>query len=506
MYPAETIPVPKNISLRVLHALRRRKDLWRFLSALCRAAEAAGGSPYLVGGFVRDLIEGRQGKDIDLMLTGIHFDALGKIVRGLPQKKLGIRRVVTAGKQFAVYKVSTHWSGEDIDVALARSELSTGPGHREFAIRTDGVDARRDAARRDFTINSLMFSLRTSGNRVTGEVIDFFGGMEDLRRKRIRGVGNPHDRIREDPLRMLRAIRQKNERSGYIIEKNTWQAIRREAKGRIGTIPGERLVGELALSLQANPAGTVTDLYRSGILPILIPEIPDWGAGPLSRMKKRYALLKNSLGPVLPETIIFANLLVDVAEDESRHLRKGNRDSPTGRGRASERAFGGNAFRLPRTNALARRLHFPRVRKVVQILEDLSRLSHLRFLRNPYARIETIFGRWENAEHLHAFYTAARKARSRKARDFRPLLEKAARRTPLLTGDDILDLGIPAGPQVESILERVREATLTDRISGRKEAKRMVASLREGETLSVPRKPRRKSGKRMGESILPFGQ
>ena len=237
----------------MLGALRRRKDLWRFVSEFCRAAEGAGGSSYLVGGIVRDLIEGRPGKDVDLMVTGIGFDALGEIVRTLPQKQLGIRRVVAAGKQFAVYKVSTSWSGEDIDVALARSELSTGPGHRQFTVRTEGIDARDDAGRRDFTINSLMFSFRTSGNRVTGEVIDFFGGMEDLRRKRIRGVGNPQDRIREDPLRMLRAIRQKNERPGYVIEKKTWQAIRREARGLIGTISGERLVGELAKSLAANP-------------------------------------------------------------------------------------------------------------------------------------------------------------------------------------------------------------------------------------------------------------
>jgi tRNA nucleotidyltransferase/poly(A) polymerase len=507
MDPAETIPVPKKISLRVLRALRRRKDLWRFLSALCRAAEGAGGSPYLVGGFVRDLIEGRRGKDIDLMLTGIRFDALGKIVRGLPQKELGTRRVVVAGKQFAVYKVATYWSGEDIDVALARSELSTGPGHRQFEVWTDGVDARRDAARRDFTINSLMFSLRTSGNRVTGEVIDFFGGMDDLRRKQIRGVGNPHDRIREDPLRMLRAIRQKNERPGYIIEKKTWQAIRREAKGLIGTISGERLVGELALSLLANPSGTVTDLFRSGILPILIPEIPDWGTGPLPRMKKRYALLEHSLGRVLPETLLFANLLVDVAEDESRHLgRKGKRDSPRDRGRAPEEAFGRGTFRLPRTNGIARRLHFPRVRKVVQMVEDLSRLLHLRLLRNPHAQIEAIFGRWENPEYLHALYTAARKARSRKVRDFRPLMRKAARRPLLLTGDDVLALGIPAGPQVEFILEQVREATLTDRISGREEAKRLVASLRGDHSFPAFRKGRRESGKRVGKSTARTGK
>ncbi len=501
MDPADTIPVPKEISLRVLRALRRRKDLWRFLSALCRAAEAAGGSPYLVGGFVRDLIEGRPGKDIDLMLTGIRFDALGKIVRGLPKKELGIRRVVVAGKQFAVYKVSTFWSGEDIDVALARSEFSTGPGHRQFEILTDGVDARRDAARRDVTINSLMFPFRTSRNRVAGEVLDFFGGMDDLHHKRIRGVGNPQDRIREDPLRMLRAIRQKNERPGYIIEKETWQAIRREARGLIRTISGERLVGELALSLPANPSGTVTDLYRSGILPILIPEIPDWGSGPLPRMKKRFALLEHSLGRVLPETLLFANLLVDVAEDESRHIgRIGKRDSPRGRGRPSEEAFGKGTFRLPRTNGIARRLLFPRVRKVVQMVEDLSRLSHLRLLRNPHARIEAIFGRWENPEHLHALYKAARKAASRKVRDFRPVLRKAAKRPLLLTGDDVLALGIPAGPQVESILEQVREATLTDRISSRKEAKKLVASLRGDESFPAFRKRRRISGKEGNKS------
>jgi len=472
----------------VLGALRRRKDLWRFVSEFCRAAEGAGGSSYLVGGIVRDLIEGRPGKDVDLMVTGIGFDALGEIVRTLPQKQLGIRRVVAAGKQFAVYKVSTSWSGEDIDVALARSELSTGTGHRQFTVRTEGIDARDDAGRRDFTINSLMFSFRTSGNRVTGEVIDFFGGMEDLRRKRIRGVGNPQDRIREDPLRMLRAIRLKNERPGYVIEKKTWQAIRREARGLIGTISGERLVGELAKSLAANPSGTVSDLYCAGILPVLIPETPDRGFCPLSRMKKRYDLLERSLGRPLPETLLFANLLVDVAEDEFRPPVR-----PEGQ-------FGRNAFRLPRTNALAHLLHLPRVRKVVQMLEDLSRLSHFRMLRNPHARIEAIFGRWENQDRLHALYEATQKAASRKSEDFRPMLAKAAKSKPLLSGNDILVLGIPAGPHVESILERVREATLTGAVSGREKAERLAVFLYGDERLSAPLQRGRKSRKRESKS------
>ncbi len=501
MVTAKKNPVPKEISSRVLGALRRRKRLWRFIREFCRAAEKAGGSTYLVGGIVRDLIEGCPGKDIDLMVTGIGLETLGGIVRGLPQEELGIRRVVSAGKQFAVYKVSTSWSGEEIDVALARSERSTGPGHRQFEIRTDGVDARRDAARRDFTINSLMFSFRTRGNRLTGEVIDFFGGREDLRRKLIRGVGNPQDRIREDPLRMLRAIRQKNERPGYVIEKKTWQAIRREAVDLFGTISAERLVGELSKSLSANPSGTVSDLYRAGILPRLIPEIPDWRAGPLSRLKKRYILLERSLGKNLPETVLFANLLVDVAENEARLLaRERKRESPRGPGTTIGGRSGRNTLRLPGTNALARRLHLPRVRKVVQMVEDLSRLTHLPTLRNPCAQTEAIFGRWENPDHLHALVTAACSATSKRVVDFRPVLAEAARRPPLLTGNDVLALGVPAGPQVESILERVREATLTDTVSGREEARRLAAAFCRAEGLSPRHHRERKSRRRVSKS------
>lgn len=495
------IPVPEAVSLGVLHSLQRRKKLWRFLREFCRAVERAGGHPYLVGGIVRDLIEGRPGNDVDLMVTGIGFAALGGIVRGLPRKELGIRRVFGAGKQFAVYKISTTWSGEEIDVALARSEHSTGPGHRQFEVRTHGVDAREDASRRDFTINSLMFSFRSEGKRLAGEVIDFFGGMEDLTHKRIRGVGNPQARIREDPLRMLRAIRQKNERPGTIIERRTWQAIRGEAKGLIGTISEERLIGELTKSLAANPSATVSDLHRAGILPMLIPGIPDRGTGVLSRMKKRYALLERSIGRPLPETVLFANLLVDVARDESLLLApEDGGDSARRRRDPSPGGLGKNAFRLPRTEALARRLHFPRVRKVVQMVEDLTRLSHLRMLRNPHARIEAIFGRWENPDHLHALYMASRRAASKRAVDFRPVLETAGKRPHLLSGDDILALGIPAGPQVESILEGVREATLTGRISGREEAKRLAVSLSGRGRLPARGQRARKSRRRVSNS------
>ena len=390
MSAPDDIPIPRDVSERVLRALRRRKELWRFLASFCGAADASGGSVHLVGGFVRDLIEGRAGKDVDLMVSGIRFNALGDILSSLPAKTLGIRRIVVAGKRFPVYKVAASWSADAIDVALARAERSTGPGHRQFDVRTDGIGARADASRRDFTINSLLFVFRIRGNRLSGEVIDFFGGLPDLRRKRIRGVGDPRDRMREDPLRILRAIRLKNERPGYTIEDGTWRAIRAEAPALVGTIPGERVIAEILRSLSANPGATMDDLCRAGILRVILPEAC---GRPFSRMKRRYALLAESLGRPLPETVLLANLLVDAAASEA---------GASGRTDAAKKVF-----RLPRTEAVARRLHAPRVRHVVQLVEDLARLSRIGTMPNRNARIEAVFGRWKDPRWLMALYEAA---------------------------------------------------------------------------------------------------
>ncbi len=473
MSAPDDIPVPEYVSGKVLRALRRRKALWRFLGSFCRAADPAGGSVFLAGGFVRDLIEGRPGKDVDLMVTGIRFDALGKILASLSAKELGIRRIVVAGRRFAVYKVAAAWSAVDIDVALARSERSTGPGHRQFDVRTDGIGAREDASRRDFTINSMLFAFRLRGTRVGGEVLDFFGGLSDLRRKRIRGVGDPRDRLREDPLRILRAIRLKNERPGYAIDNGTWGAIRSEAPALAGTIPGERAIAEILRSLAANPAGTIDDLRRSGILRVVLPEARGRS---LSRMKRRYALLAESLGRPLPETVLLANLLVDAASSEA--------------GASATSGASTKVFRLPRTEAIARRIHAPRVRRVVQLVEDLSRLSRTGPMPNRNARIEAIFGRWENPRWLLALYEAARAASFRRAEDFRPLLRRAARRPPLISGEDILRMGVPAGPTVEAILERVREATLAGAVASRVEAARLAAALAEAGPAPTPRRRR----------------
>ncbi len=475
------VPGPNRASAKVLKALRGRRPLWRFLESFCRKVEAGGGRSYLAGGLVRDLIEGKPGKDIDLMVAGVDFGELGRMLRSLPRKTLGLGRIHPVGRAFPVYKIRASWTPEEIDVALARTERSTGPGHRDFRIRTRDVDAREDASRRDFTINSILFAFRVGKGGLTGSVVDFFDGIGDLKRRLIRGVGNPEARFREDPLRILRAVRQKNERPGGAIEEKTLKAMVRAAPRLIESVSGERIAAELLRSLSANPSGTVEDLSRTGILRRLLP-VPRGTFRDLpGRTMRRYRRLEKSLGHPLPPVLLFANLLADAAAVECRErLREHAGGSRRARSPILSSADDRRIFRLPRTESVARRLVLPQVRTVVRLLEDRNRVAHIGLLSNPRARVEAIFRRWKTPEILLAFEEAIRKTDGGGKAEYPTWLEEAGKLPPLLTGRDLLDAGMPAGPGVEAILEKVREATLARKIRRREDAMTLAFSLRRG--------------------------
>ena len=136
-----------------------------------------GGRTFLVGGYVRDLLMGKHSKDIDIEIHGVQPKELENILDGLGSR-------TEMGASFGVYGLR----GYDIDIAMPRQEEATGRGHKDFKIA---------AMRRDFTINAMMQDV------LTGEIIDHFGGQEDLKKGVLRHV-NPHT-FAEDPLRVLRA-------------------------------------------------------------------------------------------------------------------------------------------------------------------------------------------------------------------------------------------------------------------------------------------------------------
>ena len=151
------------------------------------AVAAQGGRAYFVGGCVRDALLGRQSKDLDIEVHGIDRETLERI--------LGEFGTVTnVGESFGIYKLF----GNDIDVALPRTEVCVGKGHRDFEVQVDPTLGIKEAARRrDFTMNALYQDV------LTGETIDCYGGADDLRSGVIRHVDSRT--FGEDPLRVLRA-------------------------------------------------------------------------------------------------------------------------------------------------------------------------------------------------------------------------------------------------------------------------------------------------------------
>lgn len=146
-----------------------------------------GGRTYYVGGYVRDTLLGIENKDIDIEVHGITEESLLELLTDIGQP-------ASFGRSFGILTVR----GTGLDIALPRSERSTGPGHRQFEVSVDPfIGEEKASSRRDFTINALMRDV------LTGELLDFRGGRDDLENGIIRHVDDAS--FADDPLRVLRA-------------------------------------------------------------------------------------------------------------------------------------------------------------------------------------------------------------------------------------------------------------------------------------------------------------
>src|SRR5512135_2548107 len=179
------------------HPISRRNIDPDALRVLYRLKEA-GFTAYLVGGSVRDLLLGRRPKDFDLGTSAHPY-----------QVKRLFRNCFIIGRRFRLAHVK--FGQKVIEVATFRRQVPPGetespsaaaPEPGDLLIRHENTfgTPEEDAFRRDFTINALAYDIATLS------IIDYVGGLEDLRAKVVRSIGDPDDRFREDPVRMLRAI------------------------------------------------------------------------------------------------------------------------------------------------------------------------------------------------------------------------------------------------------------------------------------------------------------
>ncbi len=213
---------------------------------------AEGGRTFYVGGLVRDHILGRDNKDVDIEIHGITPEKLSAILESLGE-------VTKTGMSFGVFGLKKY----EIDIAMPRKEKAVGRGHRDFEIDVDPfIGYEKAALRRDFTMNAMMEDV------LTGEVLDFFGGREDMKNHLIRHVNDVT--YQEDALRVLRAA-QFAARFQFEIAMETRELSR---KMSLKDLASERIFGELNKALMKAKAPSIffEEMRKMGQLSLWFPE------------------------------------------------------------------------------------------------------------------------------------------------------------------------------------------------------------------------------------------
>lgn len=216
--------------------------------------DSAGGTAYLVGGVVRDKYRNVPAHDRDYCVTGL----TEKIFAG------NFPDALKFGKSFPVFYVEI--DGQMCEVALARTEKKSGTGYHGFKVNfSPDVTIREDLFRRDTTINAMAIKI------LSGELVDPFGGVQDVLQKKIRAVS---EHFTDDPVRALRAARQ-SAQFGFEIVPETLHAMKLCAD-ELQREPGERIFSELQNALKTDkPSIFFRNIDKAGLLEIIFPEIAD---------------------------------------------------------------------------------------------------------------------------------------------------------------------------------------------------------------------------------------
>ncbi|WP_394846474.1 polynucleotide adenylyltransferase PcnB [Pendulispora brunnea] len=286
-----------------------------------RRLERSGYQAYLVGGCVRDLLLNGRPKDFDVATNARPED-----VRGL------FRNCRIIGRRFRLAHI-LFGGGKVIEVATFRrnpqvenpGEDDAPPSYDDLLIRSDNVfgDAHEDALRRDFTINALFYDLDRR------QVLDWCGAMQDIQRRAIHTIGNPVVRFREDPIRILRAIKFAA-RLDLGIDPDVYEAMV-GCRDELAKAARPRIFEEILRLLRGGAAHrSMWLLWETGIMAVLIPELSaflddgdatDGGADRFWRSMDIIDEMTKERGGPLDDVVLFTTLLREPLEEATSGVR-----------------------------------------------------------------------------------------------------------------------------------------------------------------------------------------
>ena len=414
----------------------------------------AGFQALWAGGCVRDLLLGLVPVDYD-----VATDATPEqVMLSLPF------RAITVGISFGVVRIRhPRMQGIEVEVATFRSDSAYVDGRRPAAVVFSSPEL--DAARRDFTINGMFMDPESS------QVIDYVGGLDDLRNQVLRAIGDPAERFREDKLRLLRAIRFAA-RFNLEIEPNTLQSLRAMA-GEVVVVSPERIAQELRRMLvHENRAQAMNMALEVGLVAAILPPLVDmrglFQGKPVQPEGDLWdhTMLVLRLLPVRPSfTLAFAALVHDVGKPFTRANHHG-RTSFHSHDQVGSRI----ADRLCRNLRLSN-VERERITWLVAFHQYLGEAKKLR-----EAKLKRVLAQ-PGIDELLALHRADALAstgdtehvdycayylENQPAGPINP--------PPLLTGHDLVRHGLEPGAHFAVILETIREAQLEGRVQSKREA------------------------------------
>ena len=426
-----------------------------------RTLSAAGHQAFFAGGCVRDLLLGLEPKDFDVATS-----ATPEIVQSL------FPRTEAVGAHFGVILVITQ-AGDDrnaIEVATFRNDGAYTDGRRPDAVRFS-TDPREDVLRRDVTVNGMLFdplrfdqSCDQTGD-LTGSILDFVKGREDLDHGIVRAIGDPVRRFTEDKLRMLRAVRFAA-RLGYTIEPATLAAITVLAPD-IHQVSAERVRDELSRMLTEGHARRAFELLdQTELLAQILPEAvtmhgveqpADWH--PEGDVWVHTMLLLEKLTPGCPSTLAWGALLHDIGKPATYHL---DRSGPSPRIRFNGHVEVGVRI----AEVILKRLRFSNedTEHILALVKNHMRFGDVpqmkestlkRFLRLPRFD-EHLQLHWLDCSSCHGKLGIWESMKQRYESE--PL--EAHRPQLLVTGRDLINSGYKPGPRFKAMLDAAEDAQL----------------------------------------------
>lgn len=394
----------------------------------------AGHQALWAGGCVRDFLLGKVPKDYDVA-TNARPDEVRKL--------FGHKRTLAVGASFGVIVVRGPRGVADVEVATFRTEGPYLDGRRPESVRF--ATPEEDAQRRDFTINGMFF------DPVRQQVFDYVGGEHDLGAGLVRAIGDPHDRVREDKLRMLRAVRFAANLD-FALDPVTAEAIR-EMAAQIIVVSAERITQELRRMLTNEHRARGMQLVQEvGLLHVIFPEFKSFPEAEWDRVLRMLQLLQDPSFELAMAVLWFVVPFFqpDTDIDElGRRLRMSNDEIERIVWLIEHQSVLDDAPHLPLCR-LKRLLAYPLVGDLLKLMR-VDRITSDRNLR-PVIFCE---------EYLRTI----------------PL--EVINPPPLITGADLIALGLKPGPKFKEILETIRDAQLNGEIQTREEALALLKRLLE---------------------------